>query len=308
MAARRAKARAPIPRPALRRVLVAHDFSPGADGALARTLDLALGDGAEIILLHLLPEGLPERAAALAERGAATEMGRVVATAAGTLARLGREDVTVRGLVAPGRSHEEICRRASSHRVDLVVLGRRGHSRGKAGDLGATAGRVLRSTPVPILLVAGRPKGPYLKPLLAVDLSPSCRRATVTLLRLLPEKVRDRVTAIHADETPFEHALVLGGATSREIQKYRRDRASHMSAELQQFLDEFTPQSGTWRVIRRVGDPRRHVLAAAAPGKVDLVALGTHGRSGLARALIGSVAESVTRGAVVDVLVAPMRG
>lgn len=297
-----------IPRRGLRRVLVAHDFSPGAEAALARCLDLALGRGADLLLLHVLPSDLRGRAAALAERGAAAEMERVVTAAASTVSRRGRDDVTIRGLVAPGRSHEEICRQAAARRVDLVVIGRRGHSRGKAGDLGATASRVLRSTPTPILLVAGPPRSPYLRPVLAVDLSPSCRRAASILLRLLPEAVRDRVTAMHADETPFEQALLLGGATPRELTKYRREHAARTTLELQAVLDEFAPQSEGWKVIRKVGDARTHVLGAAASGRADLVALGTHGRSGLARALLGSVAERVTRGARVDVLVAPMRG
>lgn len=52
------------------------------------------------------------------------------------------------------------------------------------------------------------------------------------------------------------------------------------------------------------GDPARTVLAHAARTKPDLIVVGTHGRKGLQRLLLGSTAESVIRGAHVPVLVA----
>ena len=45
------------------------------------------------------------------------------------------------------------------------------------------------------------------------------------------------------------------------------------------------------------------ILAQARSGRVDLIALATHGRGGLARMLVGSVADKVVRGAHVPVLV-----
>lgn len=52
------------------------------------------------------------------------------------------------------------------------------------------------------------------------------------------------------------------------------------------------------------GDPARTILNHAARTKPDLIVVGTHGRKGLQRLLLGSTAESVVRGAPVPVLVA----
>jgi nucleotide-binding universal stress UspA family protein len=54
----------------------------------------------------------------------------------------------------------------------------------------------------------------------------------------------------------------------------------------------------------RGGDARQVILDVAAERNADLVALGTHGRSGVAHVLLGSVAEAVIRAAGCDVLVA----
>lgn len=50
------------------------------------------------------------------------------------------------------------------------------------------------------------------------------------------------------------------------------------------------------------GDPREVILTVAADRNVDLIVMGTHGRKGIARALVGSVAESVIRTASVPVV------
>jgi nucleotide-binding universal stress UspA family protein len=49
----------------------------------------------------------------------------------------------------------------------------------------------------------------------------------------------------------------------------------------------------TERVVS--GDPRERIVSTAESGGFDLVVLGTHGRTGRARSLAGSVAESVVR-------------
>lgn len=50
------------------------------------------------------------------------------------------------------------------------------------------------------------------------------------------------------------------------------------------------------------GNPAEEILAAAADEKADLIVLGTHGRGGLSRVLMGSVAEAVQRAAPCPVL------
>lgn len=56
----------------------------------------------------------------------------------------------------------------------------------------------------------------------------------------------------------------------------------------------------------RYGVAAREIVAVAQPG--DLIVIGTHGRGGLARWFLGSVAEAVVRRAVLPVLVIPVQG
>ena len=55
------------------------------------------------------------------------------------------------------------------------------------------------------------------------------------------------------------------------------------------------------------GDPAEEILRYAQAHPIDLIVVGTHGRSGFSRVLLGSVAERVVRGARSPVLTVPSR-
>jgi nucleotide-binding universal stress UspA family protein len=60
-------------------------------------------------------------------------------------------------------------------------------------------------------------------------------------------------------------------------------------------------------VTGRTGDPAEEILRFAWQHAIDLIVMGTHGRTGVSRVLLGSVAERVVRGARCPVMVVPSR-
>jgi nucleotide-binding universal stress UspA family protein len=73
---------------------------------------------------------------------------------------------------------------------------------------------------------------------------------------------------------------------------------------LQQLLNKVTPPDPSVPVVRRLamGDPATEIVRIAKEEGVDLIVMGTHGRTGLLRLLMGSVAELVVRRAPCAVL------
>jgi nucleotide-binding universal stress UspA family protein len=73
---------------------------------------------------------------------------------------------------------------------------------------------------------------------------------------------------------------------------------------LQKLLDKVTPPDSSVPVVRRLvmGDPATEIPRVAKEESVDLIVMGTHGRTGLSRLLMGSVAELVVRRAPCAVL------
>ncbi len=73
-------------------------------------------------------------------------------------------------------------------------------------------------------------------------------------------------------------------------------------------LEQLQPRHANVPLVRRLveGDPATEILRAAADVKADVIVMGTHGRTGLGRVLMGSVAEKVVRKAGCPVLTVKM--
>ncbi|HKU66956.1 MAG TPA: universal stress protein [Candidatus Baltobacteraceae bacterium] len=79
-----------------------------------------------------------------------------------------------------------------------------------------------------------------------------------------------------------------------------------LESEAQALLREAAARVGDLvavQTIRVSGQPSSGILECAASAGADLIVMGSHGRSGIERALLGSVAESVLRHASVPVMV-----
>jgi nucleotide-binding universal stress UspA family protein len=108
---------------------------------------------------------------------------------------------------------------------------------------------------------------------------------------------------VHAYHVPFEGFITPAAAPGdmTELRKEYRRKAASGLARLQASLGALGVR---WQTSILRGDPRTVILAEAVRRRIDLLAVGTHGRQGLSHALIGSVAEWVIQAATCDVLVA----
>jgi nucleotide-binding universal stress UspA family protein len=159
---------------------------------------------------------------------------------------------------------------------------------------------------VPVLVATVDPSRPYRRPLLATGLDDASSRTFALALRILGPEVRD-VGVVHASHVPFEGLVVPAGA-ARGASAWRRTFQAKAEAGLDQLLDRWRDVGLSWRPVVKVGDPRTVILDEVMRHEADLVVLGTHGRSGVAHALLGSVAEWVIAAVPCDVLIArPVR-
>ena len=97
---------------------------------------------------------------------------------------------------------------------------------------------------------------------------------------------------LHIAENPF---LRAGFADPRSL-----DEAA--ARWLQDRLSEADRRRGAVTIVEQSDEPASAILRYAKSNNIDLIVIGTHGRTGLARAALGSVAESVVRVAPCPVL------
>jgi nucleotide-binding universal stress UspA family protein len=135
------------------KILVAIDGSPSSEKALATAVDLAAHYQAELISLSVAE--LPEVVAMVDEvdeiRQSADEFYRKIAEAAVEYAK--SRGVTLRSVMVRGHAAEEILRFAENEEVNLIVVGRQGHSRIARFFLGSTTDRVSEHCRCTVMIV-----------------------------------------------------------------------------------------------------------------------------------------------------------
>lgn len=100
---------------------------------------------------------------------------------------------------------------------------------------------------------------------------------------------------VHVEEPPLAYG---GGELYYGIPEPDSDRILKM-------LDDVKPKNAAVPFAHRLtmGDPAGEIVRIAADEKAEMIVLGTHGRTGVTRLLMGSVAEAVVRRAPCPVLV-----
>jgi nucleotide-binding universal stress UspA family protein len=146
---------------AYRRILAAVDGSGASQRGLREALRLAKSESAELCIFHVVDEfyafATPDAAAAGVDLvPALREGGKRVLAKAEALAR--KEKVKARLVLREtvgGSAADAIVREAKKQRADLIVLGTHGRRGVRRLVLGSDAEQVVRSAPVPVLLVRG---------------------------------------------------------------------------------------------------------------------------------------------------------
>lgn len=115
-----------------------------------------------------------------------------------------------------------------------------------------------------------------------------CSNAQVILLRAIPLPIQPPVMA-HSLPVPTPVHLPL-------------DEHAHAEGYLQRVIADDLPSDLDARYEIRVGNTAEAILEYAAGNAVDLIAMTTHGRSGILRLMLGSVAEQIVRRSHLPVL------
>jgi nucleotide-binding universal stress UspA family protein len=140
---------------------------------------------------------------------------------------------------------------------------------------------------------------PWKKILCPVDFSDPARAAMKTAAELSAQLDAD-LTLFHAYQLPG-YTLPEGSVVASP--KMLQDLADQAETHLSEW-SALARQMGAARVAtaKGIGDPALEVVQLARDGGFDLIVVGTHGRTGLRHALLGSVAERVVRRAGCPVL------
>ncbi len=216
--------------------------------------------------------------------------------------RLGAQRLTSRLLTGlPSDQIVEAVR--SDAAVDLVVMGTHGRTGLSRVFLGSVAEKVVRLAPCSVLTVREQADvTPFHHVLCPIDFSESSRHA-VELAAKVAESGASRITLLHVLELPVAYS---GDPHVPGFIEGLDKKAAHL---LEQWADDVRAKVSVPVTTRStIGSPGEQALAALDDDPTfDLVVMGSHGRTGIRRVLLGSVAEKVVRHAACPALIARAR-
>lgn len=302
----------------LEKILFATDFSKASESALDGVLPIVKSFDAEIILLHAI-EHLPDVPQAYSRVNRAIQK---------KLRELQRE-IQRRGVACPhdpilqiGKPSQMIRAIADRYDVNLIALGAGNKTADERFFLGSTAEKVIRTAAQPVWTdVAGAHEGVIQRILCAVDYSESSCFALTNAIHLA-RKLKAKLTILHVTprESHYPYLPELAypvtdvgmlSAEQRTLPPYIEKEIEAAGAEyielsvekkreedrftLNQFVSEFDLKDIEWEAHLCEGKAAETILAEARHGKAQLLVLGSAGRTGLSRLIMGNTAEKIVR-------------
>ena len=276
----------------LQRICVGTNFSPEADLALGTAVALARATQARIDLVHVvhrppLYERMVQSEQKLIgelERKAATHLQQIASSPAFA-------GVTIATHARVGSPFAELLALSRAHGHDLIVVGAR--KRGGLSEmlLGSTAERVLRKASTPVLLAKAAMADPPRCVVAPTDFSDASRPAIEEAIALA-RRWQARLVLLHVIEPIVQAYAWASDLAGGEIYVIEPEE---LQPEWDALLKTLDLTDVRWESRTIKGDVATTVAAIASELPADLVVVGTHGRTGLAHALLGSVAEGVAR-------------
>ncbi|MFB6171057.1 MAG: universal stress protein [Haloarculaceae archaeon] len=277
-------------------LVVPTDGSDLSGRALDRAVALAETYGATVHVVHVVTS----TALSTAEGGAVLQLletdGRDLVTAAAD--RVRAAGATVETATLTGAPHRAIVDHADRLGADLIVMGTHGRTGLAHVALGSVAERVVRSAPVPVLTVG--PSAPTDGEVDGVLVPTDGSAAAATALPHAFELATRYGATVHALSVVDDAVYGIEASMTGFV-----DDLSTASEEAVEVVASRAPADCSLVTAVERGTPHAEIDAYVAAHDVDLVAMGTHGRSGLERLVLGSVTARVVRSAPVPVLAVP---
>lgn len=278
-----------------KKILVAFDGSQSSENALLESFKLAAEEKCWITVATVVPEyrGDLDLTGVTDVHNTLLRQGEELLSRAASLAQ--REGALIKTVLEEGEIYERLVDLAEAENCGVVIVGRRGRSSLERALVGSVAARVIGHSQRDVLVVPTGTKIGWRNILLATDGSKYSAFATEKAIDFA-KSYGGTLTAVSVVDVPDELFAEAPSLVDDLVNKAKgyvdtvRRKAEEMGVPTQTLVKE--------------GESFRSVIKLAAEGNIDMIVMGSHGRTGLKRLLMGSVTEKVIGHAPCPVLIA----
>jgi len=200
----------------------------------------------------------------------------------------------VQTILEEGIVHEAIIEAAEARCCDLIIMGRRGLSRFERAFMGSVTAQVIRHSPIDVLVMPRNTSLGWKNILLATDGSEFSASATERAIEVAQEHGGELGVVSVVDVSDNFYNEMPGALERMEVHTKDnvtlvKDAARILNIEIKPYIRE--------------GEPHKEIVKLAREINADVICMGSHGRTGLERILMGSVAEQVLQNAPCPILI-----
>ena len=287
------------------RIVIAVDGSDEARRAAGRGLQIARAFDASVTVLHVI-DRKALRLAESSEKTRLRERGQNAITEIETLASdLG---LSVTAELAEGSPTVRICECARGQDADLIVVGRQGLTGVRRRLLGGVTEQILHRSDCPVLVVPGSDHErdtDYARVLVTTDGSENAGVAVPHAVAF-GKRYDSEVHVLNVVDLQAAGGMFNAGGLEEAFLERLEARGREAADGVADRIEESAPELAVETAVERTASfegAAAGVREYVRENGIDLVVMGSHGRSNLKRQLLGSVASSVLRTVAVPVLV-----
>ena len=277
-----------------RKILVAYDGSASARNGLAVACHLAKEDKSWIKVLTVLPDYVGDLELVGVSNIKETIEGPGLKLLEEARKIADREDVHILTNMTQGEPYDKIIHVAEDENCDLIVMGRRGTHQLERELVGSVTARVIGYTPKDVLVVPDGTRLTRKNILLATDGSSRCETAVDKAIALAKDQSA-RLTVVTVVYTNDEYMALAPGVVEDLVHK-AKDKVAIIKQKGEKSGIEID-------AMVKEGEAFEAITSLAQDNNIDLIVMGSHGRRGLGRLLMGSVTERTIGYAPCPVLV-----
>ncbi len=269
----------------LENILLPTDLSASSEKAVEASIQLAKAFKSRITLLHVYSEeNFPEETEKFLEIVIKENLEKIKT-------KIIEADIEVADVIMErGVAFEKIIQIAQDRDVNVIMVGSGSKKENDNFKLGTTVEKLMRKNQIPLWVVKNEAVKPIQRILCPVDFSNSSIRAFQNAVTLA-ERFKAELNLIHVVE-PVKNTSARLSVNVKEENQRRRDLKKK---ELNNFLSNYQLHHMKLTKELLMGEPFLEILRYAKRNKSDLLIMGTTGKTGLSKLLMGSVTEKVTR-------------
>jgi nucleotide-binding universal stress UspA family protein len=277
-----------------KKILVAFDGSQSSENALLQSFKLASDEKSWITVATVVPEYSGDLSLIGVGNVQKTllRQGEELLAKAASIAQ--REGALIKTVLEEGDVYERLVDLAEAENFSVIVVGRRGKSSLERALVGSVAARVIGHSQRDVLVVPAGTKIGWKNILLATDGSKYSAFATEKAIDFA-RSYGGRLTAVSVVDVPDELFAEAPFLVDDLV-----DKAKGYVEMVKKKADDSGVPTQT---LVREGESYQSIIKIATEGNADMIVMGSHGRTGLKRLLMGSVTEKVIGHAPCPVLV-----